>query len=137
MNRKEFLAALGLGTVAVVCSSCLEGCAPADQGPTAPTNVDFTVELSNPAFSGLTAVGGTYYNGGVIVAHTPAGYVALSSFCTHQGTAVTYDRSNNTFYCPSHGSVFSVNGAVNRGPAGSPLVVYRLTLTGTSLHVYS
>jgi cytochrome b6-f complex iron-sulfur subunit len=137
MTRKEFLATIGLGTVAVLCASCIGGCKATDQGPTAPANVDFTVDLSNPTFSGLAALGGFTYSSGVIVAHTPSGYVAVSAACTHQGATITYDRATNLFYCPAHGSTFSPSGVVTRGPAGSPLVSYRVALTGNSLRVYS
>jgi cytochrome b6-f complex iron-sulfur subunit len=137
MDRKEFLSVLGLGAAAVACSYCFEGCNPADQGPTAPQNVDFTVDLSAPANSALRTAGGYIYTSGVIVVRTSAGYLALSSVCTHQGGTVTYDASTNNFYCPVHGSIFSSNGTVLRGPAGSPLTVYKTTLNGTSLRVYS
>jgi cytochrome b6-f complex iron-sulfur subunit len=137
MDRKEFLSVLGLGAAAVACSYCLEGCNPADQGPTAPQNVDFTIDLNASANSALRTVGGYLYNSGVIVVRTTTGYLALSSICTHQGATVTYDASTNSFYCPAHGSIFSSSGAVTRGPAGSPLTVFKTTLSGTSLRVYS
>ena len=137
MDRKEFLSALGVGTFAVLYSCCLHGCSSQDQGPTAPTNVDFTLDLTNPAYSGLVASGGSYNNNGVIVAHTPSGNVAVSSACTHQGATVTYDSTNNYSYCPAHGSIFSTNGAVSRGPAGSPLSTYHAAWNGNSLRVYS
>lgn len=137
MDRKEFLSVVGLGAAAVACSYCFGGCNPADQGPTAPQNVDFTIDLSAPANSALQSVGGYLYNSGVIVAKTTAGFVALSSICTHQGGTVTYDASSNNFYCPVHGSLFSTSGAVVRGPAGSPLKAFKTSLNGTSLRVYS
>lgn len=137
MNRKEFLSVLGLGATAAVCTYCLNGCKVADMGPTAPTNVDFTVDLSNPSYAGLAAVGGSLVNGGVMVAHTPTGFVAVSAACTHQGTTVIYDRNSNDFYCPAHGSMFALNGNVTRGPAGSPLATYKTLLNGNSLRVFS
>jgi cytochrome b6-f complex iron-sulfur subunit len=137
MNRTEFLSALGIGAVAMLCSSCMEGCTPADQGPTAPANVDFTLDLTNPAYAGLAAAGGSIDNNGVTVAHTPSGYVAVSSACTHQGATITYDKTNNYFYCPAHGSIFATTGTVSRGPAGTPLAAYHVTLSGNSLRVYS
>jgi cytochrome b6-f complex iron-sulfur subunit len=137
MDRKEFLVALGLGTVAAVCTSCLTGCSPQDNGPTAPSNVDFTLDLANPAYSGLVTAGGSYVGNGVIVAHTTSGYVALSAACTHQGTTIQYDKNNNDFSCPSHGSLFSTSGVVMRGPAGRPLTAYNVSLNGNALRVYS
>jgi len=137
MDRKEFLAALGVGAVAVVCSSCLTGCKTQDQGPTGPSNVDFTLDLTNPAYSGLATVGGSAVVSGVIVAHTPSGYVALSAACTHQGTTINYDKNSNNFPCPAHGSIFSTSGSVLRGPASRALTTYSVTVNGNSLRVTS
>ena len=137
MDRKEFLSLIGLGATAAVCSYCLSACKVADMGPTAPTNVDFTVDLTNPTYAGLAAAGGSLVNAGVIVAHTPNGYVAVSAACTHQGNTVTYDRGANDFFCPAHGSTFALNGNVTRGPAGSPLATYKTSLNGGSLRVFS
>lgn len=138
MDRKEFLSVFGMGAVAAVCTYCLGGCKQQDNPIIAPTNVDFTLDLTNPAYAALRSSGGYLYNGGVIVAHTAAGtYVAVSQACTHQGTTVVYDPTGNQFYCQAHGSTFATSGAVTRGPAGSPLVAYKTTLTGNSLRVFS
>jgi cytochrome b6-f complex iron-sulfur subunit len=138
MERKEFLSILGFGAAAVACSYCLGGCNPNPGGGiTAPTNVDFTLDLTNPAYSGLKAIGNYVYNAGVIVAHTQSGYVAVSYACTHAGATVVFDVSTNSFFCPAHGSRFSISGAVITGPAGSALGSYKTTLTGNSLRVFS
>jgi cytochrome b6-f complex iron-sulfur subunit len=138
MDRQEFLALLGLSSVAVVLSQCFGGCQPQNNGPTAPTNVNFTLELTSPANSALNTNGGYVYNGGVIVARTTAGtYVAVSQYCTHAGGTAVYNSNGNDFYCPVHGSSFSTNGSVIGGPARSALVKYNTSLSGTSLRVYS
>jgi len=138
MDRKEFLSVVGMGAAALACSYCLEGCKMEDNPIDAPTNVDFTLDLTNPGYAGLKSKGGYVYNGGVIVALVADGsYVAASQRCTHQGTTVVYDLGSNQFYCPSHGSLFATNGAVTRGPAGKSLTIYKTTLTGNSLRVLS
>ena len=138
MDRKEFLSIVGFGAAAALCSYCLGGCNPNPVGGiTAPTNVDFTLDLTSPGYSGLKAIGNYVYNAGVIVAHAQSGYVAVSLACTHQGATIVFDASTNTFFCPAHGSRFSLNGGVTVGPAGSPLGTYKTTLTGNSLRVYS
>lgn len=138
MDRKEFLSVFGMGAVAVVCTYCLGGCKQDNNPISAPANVDFTLDLTNPAYAALRTNGGYVYNGGVIVARTVAGtYVAVSQACTHQGTTVIYDPGGNQFYCQAHGSTFATTGAVTRGPAPSPLMAYKTTLTGNSLRVYS
>jgi Rieske Fe-S protein len=50
-------------------------------------------------------------------------YEALDLRCTHQG--VTVDRSQNEWRCPAHGSLFTLNGAVEQGPAMRPLARVR------------
>jgi cytochrome b6-f complex iron-sulfur subunit len=138
MERKEFLSILGFGAAAVACSYCLGGCNPNPGASiTAPTNVDFTLDLTNSSYAGLKSVGGYVYNAGVIVAHASSGYVAVSLACTHQGATIIFDASNNSFFCAAHGSRFSLNGGVINGPAGSPLGAYKTALTGNSLRVYS
>ena len=138
MDRKEFLTTLGLGAAAVACSYCLNGCSPLSNPVSAPTNVDFTLDLTASANAALKTNGGYLYNGGLIVARTVSGtYVALSQLCTHAGGTVQYVPNQNLFYCPNHGSTFSTNGSVINGPATSGLTAYHTSLSGTSLRVYS
>lgn len=139
ITRKEFLSLLGLSSAAVAVTYCFGGCQPnMNNLPTAPANVNFTLDLTNPAYSALNSNGGYVYNSGVIVARTITGsYIAVSQYCTHAGGTVVYDKSANDFYCPVHGSVYSLSGSVIQGPAPSPLIKYNTSLSGTSLRVYS
>ncbi|HEY6952894.1 MAG TPA: Rieske (2Fe-2S) protein [Bacteroidota bacterium] len=138
MDRKEFLSLLGLSSAALAVSYCFSGCQPMSSVPTAPANVDFTLDLTNPSNSALNSNGGYVYNNGVIVARTMNGaYVAVSEYCTHAGGTVVFNTGGNDFYCPVHGSVFSTTGSVVSGPAPSALVRYNTSLSGTSLRVYS
>ncbi len=137
MERREFLSFVGIGAAAAACNYCLSGCTVKDTGITAPANVDFTLDLTNGAYSALKNVGGYVYNSGVIVANSSSGYIAVSSACTHQGNTIIFDGTNNLFYCPAHGSRFTTTGAVINGPATSALGRYNTTLTGNSLRVYS
>ena len=41
---------------------------------------------------------------------------ALSSFCTHRKCKLDA-KSDRSFYCPCHGSTFSLGGKVTEGPA--------------------
>jgi cytochrome b6-f complex iron-sulfur subunit len=138
MDRKEFLALIGVSATAFVASACLNGCKPLDSVTDPPINIDFTLNLDDPAYGALKSNGGYIDKDGVIVARTTSGtYIAVSLACTHQGTSVTFDASNNRFHCASHGSNFSTTGSVINGPASSPLTSYRTSLNGSSLHVYS
>ena len=59
MDRKEFLASIGKGAVTVCMACYLASCGnnPTDV-PTAPTNVDFTLDLTQSANQNLNNVGG-------------------------------------------------------------------------------
>lgn len=53
-------------------------------------------------------------------------YYALNAVCTHLGCVVPWNRAENKFQCPCHGSQYSPTGAVTRGPAPLPLALERV-----------
>ena len=147
MERKEFIQLFGLVAVSVL-TGCLGGCSKDDGGsapaPTPPTGggsaaIDFTLDLTAPANAPLNdpAVGYVYGAGNrVIVAKTTAGgYIAVAAPCTHQGTTVVFQRANNVFFCPNHGSNFNSDGTVANGPATAALKRYTVAQTSNLLRV--
>src|SRR4051794_30764713 len=139
MDRKEFLSLLGFSSASIALASCLGGCSKNVSARTnAPSNVDFTLDLSQSANASLLTNGGYAYNNGVIVARTITGtYIAVQQVCTHENISVTYQAVNHRFYCDGHGATFNENGAVLSGPAPRALQTYNTALTGNSLRVYS
>jgi Rieske Fe-S protein len=145
MERKDFLAALGLGAGSLIVSSCLGACGKSDSATpsygtspsTGGSKVDFTINVSTN--TDLISKGWTIQNN-IIIAKNGANYIALAGACTHQGASLTYDSGNNTFPCsltgPGHGSVFDSNGNRTQGPASSGLKKYSTTLSGTTLRVF-
>lgn len=144
MERKEFISYLGFGAGSLIISSCLGACGKSDSGspvtpPTPGTNgkVDFSIDVSTN--SDILSKGWTIQNR-IIIAKNGAGYIALSSICTHQQSSMTYSPSTNTFPCSrqeaGHGSVFDANGAKIKGPATSDLKRYNTTLNGNILRVF-
>ncbi len=129
--------ALSLLTVGAV----LEACGGGSGSPTAPSglaaqalpvinataasnNVSLTIDSSSP----LSAVGSAALvqtsAGSFLVAHVAQdSFTALTAICTHLTCFIT-GYANQTFVCPCHGSEFSTNGAVVRGPAVAPLRQY-------------
>lgn len=140
MDRKEFLSALGYSSGALFFASCLGGCTksdnPADAANPAQPVVDFTLDLTRAENAPLLSNGGYVYANGVIVAKTVSGtFIAVAQACTHQGTSVQYQSSNNGFYCPNHGANFSATGTVVNGPAPTALKQYTVVVTGNNIKV--
>lgn len=55
------------------------------------------------------------------VIHGDQGLYALVRNCTHMGCIPNYDSESASFLCPCHGSVFTMEGDVVKGPAPAPL----------------
>ena len=82
-------------------------------GPVSAGNVSATV------IGQLTAVPGE----AVFLGRDADGLYAVSAACTHAGCMLdsTGPSGAEKLSCPCHGSLFDANGAVLRGPAGTPL----------------
>ena len=64
----------------------------------------------------VTISGTKYY-----VCNGPTGLYGLSSICTHQGCAVTFESQKTEFYCGCHGAVFSFDGVNTISPVHNKL----------------
>ena len=74
----------------------------------------------------------------VFVVRSEEGCYAMSSVCTHLGCMVKHAAAKSApepFFCPCHGSRFSLTGEVLGGPAPRPLDRLELELTGGQLVV--
>lgn len=70
----------------------------------------------------------------LVILRTAAGeLVALSMVCTHWSCDVDWEKDEQAFVCPCHGSRFDTAGAVTEGPAEEPLRRYPLTEDGGTL----
>ncbi|MEO6914371.1 MAG: Rieske 2Fe-2S domain-containing protein [Chitinophagaceae bacterium] len=139
LNRKRFLSLMGVSASALVMLGCL-GCSKSSGGNSeaAPSNVNFTLDLTAPANSALSKNGGYLVTNGIIVARTNMGnYLAVQQSCTHEQYPLTYQPENFRFYCNNHGASFNEKGIVTGGPTNRSLTVYSTQLTGTSLTVHS
>jgi cytochrome b6-f complex iron-sulfur subunit len=140
MDRKDFLSQVGVGAAAFLAPICLGGIAGCGKSsknstPSAPSNVDFTLDVSSGA---LASNGGYLVSQGILVARTNSGtFLAVSAACTHEGTSVTYNAANNNFVCPNHGAKFSSSGMVTLGPATTNLKSYNTSLTNSTLRIFS
>ncbi len=134
MDRKNFLAQVGMGAAALLVPACMGGLSSCKKTDTNPTK-DFTVDVSSGS---LANNGGFMVSNGVIIARTNSGsFLAVAAACTHEGTNINYNPSGNNFICPNHGAQFDSTGNVTQGPASNNLTRYNTTLTGNSLRVFS
>ena len=140
MERRQFLGKLGTPVI-VACAACLGACSKSGTSSntiTAPTNVNFTVDLS----ASITSIGASIIQSGVIVVRLATGntissFSAVQVACTHEGTNVNFNNTTRQFNCPNHGAVFTSTGAVVTGPATRPLQPFNMAITGNALTVTS
>ncbi len=61
-------------------------------------------------------------------------YIALRMYCPHKGCAVNVTPEK--LVCPCHGSEFSMNGSVLKGPSTDPLQSFRVSTGNQSVTVH-
>ncbi|MFN8345505.1 MAG: Rieske 2Fe-2S domain-containing protein [Spirosomataceae bacterium] len=134
MDRQEFFRLVGVSIGAIVLQQCLSGCGTGTTDPQPDDSTkDFSININNTNFTALRNAGGFVRSNGIIIARTQqGGFIAVSQACTHEGTAVNYVSSNNTFLCPNHGSVFTSEGEVQTGPATKPLTRYKTSFDAST-----
>jgi cytochrome b6-f complex iron-sulfur subunit len=135
MERRDFLEQLGIGAAFVLTTACLGSC----KKDAAVTPADFTLDLTTAANANLKTNGGYVVSNGIVVAKTTAGeYVAATVTCSHeQKTQVTYDKTKNEWLCTAHQARFDLTGKGLNSEGNKGLAIYKTTLTGTNLRVFS
>ena len=133
MTRKDFLAQLGIGAAFVLTTSCLESC----KKDTAATNVDMTIDLTTATYDKLKTNGGYVVSNNIVIARTKAGdYVAATVICSHEDLKqITFQ--DEEWNCTAHGARFDQKGVGLNSNGKKGLTIYKTTLTGTNLRVFS
>jgi cytochrome b6-f complex iron-sulfur subunit len=142
IKRNEFLKSLGFkgaSLLAVYCgASALSSCQ--NESDVTPSgSVDFTIDLSNAAYSKLNTAGNYLVYNKVVIARTSAattGFAAVTQICSHEGQAQVY-YTGSGFACPAHGATFSLTGAKTNNVSSKGITAYQTSLSGTSLRVFS
>jgi len=137
MDRKAFLSTIGFGAAFALTASCLGSCKKTAVTPSGP--VDFTVDLTDAASAALANNGGYIIKNTCVIAKTNTGtYAAATQICSHEGkTQVTYDGTNNQWYCTAHGARFNITGGGMNSNGSGGLTIYKTQLNGNLLRVYS
>lgn len=138
MKRRDVLKKIVvLITVLLLFTTGTESCSKPDNG--GPSDVNFTLDLTNGANAMLNIVGGFIITNGVIVIKSaPNVYYALASTCTYQVCTVNYDPGAIRIVCPCHGDTYNpATGSVISGPATKALARYTVTQSGNILTIRS
>jgi nitrite reductase/ring-hydroxylating ferredoxin subunit len=142
IKRNEFLKSLGFkgaSLLAVYCGTTALSSCENESNVTPSGGVDFTVDLSNAAYSKLNTVGNYIILNKVVIARTSAatnGFAAVTQICSHEGQAQVYFTGSG-FACPAHGATFSLTGAKTNNISSKGITAYQTSLSGTTLRVYS
>jgi cytochrome b6-f complex iron-sulfur subunit len=140
-SRRAVLESVGGAIIGgLFLSGCMTSGANVPSAATTMCGSSICIDLTSPANSALTTVGGALAidtsNDTILIARvSETQVVALSAICTHAGCVVDYNSSTTQLDCPCHGSVFKTDGSVVRGPARSALKVYAATLSSNSITV--
>ncbi|HBH82577.1 MAG: hypothetical protein A2X05_00490 [Bacteroidetes bacterium GWE2_41_25] len=143
MKRREVVRRITIGGITlVVIPSVLTSCVKEDTNPDPSpgtgtgTGNSTKIDLSLPSNQNLASKDGFIIVNNIIVINTGSDkFVALSSVCTHEGCAISYNPSAGNLPCPCHGSIFALTGGVLNGPALSSLKVYKVTKSGNILTI--
>ncbi|MFH8381945.1 Rieske (2Fe-2S) protein [Kitasatospora sp. NPDC018058] len=117
------------GTVALTGCGSSSGSSDSGSAPKGPVDL-------GPASAIPEGGGKVFREQKIVVTQPTAGqYKAFSAKCTHAGCIVDQVKKEQ-IQCPCHGSRFGIaDGAVQDGPAPSPLPAYTVTVEGGNLKV--
>ena len=122
-----------------VCAVCgMISCSEDEDPVPPPSGFDLTLNIEDSANAALKTVGGSIIKDNLIIARTGTNtFVALSKSCTHAGVTVNYDHPNSRFVCDAHGSIFSISGAVEKGPANRALTKFKTEFNSPNLRIFA
>mgnify|MGYP001189121388 FL=1 len=61
----------------------------------------------------------------------------INAVCTHLGCVVPWNKAENKFKCPCHGSQYNNEGKVIRGPAPLSLALAHMDIDETDTVIFS
>ncbi len=139
MDRRKFLkqscgacAAMSVGLL--LGSSLLESCASTGLGvlKVSPENGQAIVPLKSFGDHNFQLLRVNNYNYDIALQKKEDGsFSAMLLMCTHAKHPLT--KAGNGYYCTLHGSKFSGEGKVEKGPASKPMVKLQTAVSGDNL----
>ncbi|NWJ96511.1 MAG: ubiquinol-cytochrome c reductase iron-sulfur subunit [Chloroflexi bacterium] len=94
-------------------------------------NVPKAIELNyqfTDSFKQITGTAQIYVAALRKGANTAEDFKIFSPICTHLGCMVPWVEAENQFHCPCHGSTFTAEGVVTKGPASRNFDQYKLAI---------
>ena len=132
MERRQFLGWVGVGTLASYLPIVMAACSP--QSETSPKEAESAKFPNEEGFlavgtrqelaeKGQLSLSNLEYDV-MVVESEKKSLSALNPRCTHQGCKVKREGGKNKLACPCHGSEFTLEGKVIKGPAEEALDNY-------------
>jgi Rieske Fe-S protein len=116
LNRRQFVV-----LTAVTCA----GCKTAGRASTGPM-ISRTVDAGLDSQYAADGVYDAFRNDGFFIVREGDNLFAISAVCTHRDCKLRA-QPDHTFYCKCHGSRFSEEGKVTKGPATRDLPHFEMT----------
>ncbi|MCP6760531.1 MAG: ubiquinol-cytochrome c reductase iron-sulfur subunit [Fischerella sp. CENA71] len=131
MNRREFIGWVGVGSLASSLPVVIAACSSQtkSESTTNPVRADgFQVvgkvtdlDKNGQLLNEEIAVGKVLV---IKDSANTSNLIAVNPTCTHKGCIVGWNKGQNAFVCPCHGSKYASDGKVINGPADQPLSTY-------------
>jgi cytochrome b6-f complex iron-sulfur subunit len=140
-SRRDVLQGLGFAAVGVlVAAGCQQQGSSLSTATSASCGTGQCIDLTDAANKDLTTAGGAMLvdmrsDTIMVIRLSDTEVIALSAICTHASCSMDYNAAQHLLDCGCHGSQFSTDGAVVRGPANRPLRVYGVTLANNMITV--
>lgn len=144
LSRRRFLQQLEAGAVAATCAGSaargllpvlIAACGGARYAASSIVGTRLVVERRELGAQGAALVDGPEGELPVYVRALPDGrFTAVSTRCMHRGCQV--EPATDRFVCPCHGSEYTFDGAVLKGPTEHPLVRYRTSADEARVYVH-
>lgn len=154
-SRGQFLKTLGLSSKALMafyCIGAVSACSSEEDtvtpvtntgntgdnttsgitGTTSGASLGYTIDLKNANYSKLLTAGEFAIIGDTLVANANGNYIAVSKTCTHEGTTLTFRKTQGDLFCNNHSSEFGTDGSVEAGPASSALKTFKTSFDATA-----
>jgi cytochrome b6-f complex iron-sulfur subunit len=140
-SRRAVLHGIGLGAIGtLLLGSCGQSGTNLPSATSTTCGSDTCIDLGDSSNAVLASVGGAMVvdlasDTVVVIRASDTAVTVLSDVCTHAGCTMDFDDTAMQLTCPCHGSVFSLDGKVVRGPANRPVKVYSATLVSNTITI--